>query len=168
MPITPFHFGPGGLVSAVAPKRHSFLAFCAVNVLIDFESLYNMTTRQPRIHTFFHTYVGASLAGLAVVLGFLLARRFASQHLESTIFSLNSMSTGAITLGALVGAWSHVMLDSIMHGDITPLAPFSERNTLHHIISVATLHWVCLATGAAAIFLAGLRSSLRIERADER
>ena len=62
MPFTPFHFGPGALVSAAARKYVSFLAFCAVNVLIDVESLYNMLTRQPRIHTFLHTYVGATVA----------------------------------------------------------------------------------------------------------
>jgi hypothetical protein len=34
MPITPFHFGPAVAVHAVSPKKVSFLAFCASNVLI--------------------------------------------------------------------------------------------------------------------------------------
>ena len=44
MPVTPFHFGPGAALHAVAPKHVSFLAFCAANILIDLESLYNLRT----------------------------------------------------------------------------------------------------------------------------
>ena len=62
MPVTPFHFGPGALVSVMSKRHCSFLSFCAVNVAIDIESLRNMITHQPRIHTFFHTYLGASIA----------------------------------------------------------------------------------------------------------
>lgn len=40
MPVTPFHFGPGALLHATAPRHVSFLAFCGANVLIDLEPLY--------------------------------------------------------------------------------------------------------------------------------
>ena len=54
MPITPFHFGPGGVIHALAPKQVSFIAFCAANVLIDVEPLYFMLTHQYPLHRFFH------------------------------------------------------------------------------------------------------------------
>jgi hypothetical protein len=151
MPITPFHFGPGALVAIAAPRRVSFLAFCAANVLIDCESLYNMTTGQPRIHTFLHTYVGASLAAGATVLLFLLARRVMRSLPDYPIFNWRRLAVSAVALGAVLGAWSHVVLDSIMHADITPLAPFSDRNVLYHVVSMRALHLGCVVAGAVAL-----------------
>jgi hypothetical protein len=46
MPITPFHFGPGTAIHAIAPKHVSFLTFCSANVLIDIEPLYYMVIGQ--------------------------------------------------------------------------------------------------------------------------
>ena len=50
MPITPFHFGPGAALHALAPKHVSFLAFAAANVIIDVEPLYFMLAGQA-LHT---------------------------------------------------------------------------------------------------------------------
>jgi hypothetical protein len=74
VPVTPFHFGPGALITVASRGYVSFLAFCAANVLIDVESLYNMLTMQARIHTFLHTYAGATIAAGVVILGFYPAR----------------------------------------------------------------------------------------------
>jgi hypothetical protein len=71
MPVTPFHFGPGAMVHAVAPKHISFLAFCTANVLMDVEPLYYMVTRQYPLHRFLHTYVGATIVLLATTAIFL-------------------------------------------------------------------------------------------------
>jgi hypothetical protein len=70
MPFTAFHFGPGALVHSAAPQYVSFLAFCGANVLVDVEPLYFMLTQQHPIHRFFHTYVGAAVAGSIVVVLF--------------------------------------------------------------------------------------------------
>ena len=67
MPFTPFHFGPGAALHAIAPKHVSFIAFCASNVVIDVESLYNLLNHRTPVHAFFHTYIGATLALLGVV-----------------------------------------------------------------------------------------------------
>jgi len=42
-------------LQAIAPRHISFLAFCAANVLIDVESLYNLVQRRHPVHAFFHT-----------------------------------------------------------------------------------------------------------------
>ena len=62
MPFTPFHFGAGALVHAVAPRRISFLAFCAANVLIDVEPLAHMLRREIPVHGFAHSVVGLASA----------------------------------------------------------------------------------------------------------
>jgi membrane-bound metal-dependent hydrolase YbcI (DUF457 family) len=61
------------------------------------------------------------------------------------------LSVSSVIAGALLGAWSHVLLDSIMHADITPLAPFSDDNALHGAISLRALHLSCVVAGAIGL-----------------
>jgi membrane-bound metal-dependent hydrolase YbcI (DUF457 family) len=164
VPITPFHFGPGVLVSVASRSRASFLAFAATNVLIDAESLYNMVTAQPRIHTFFHTYLGSTLAAAAIVVAYLPARWMALKLPPWPVLAWRRLSVTAVLLGALVGAWSHVLFDSVMHGDITPLAPFSNANGLYHIIPLEALHLLCVAAGIVGVGWYVLRSNNSLQR----
>lgn len=157
MPITPFHFGPGAAIHAVAPKHVSFLAFCTANVLIDIEPLYYMLTHQERLHRFFHTYLGASLVALATFALFLACRRFASRFWLPNPFKWQSLSLIAVAVGAAAGTYSHIVLDSVMHSDITPFAPFSDANPLLRVISLSALHWVCLGSGVVALLILGVR-----------
>ncbi len=167
MPITPFHFGPGALVSVAAPRHVSFLSFCAANVLIDVESLRNMVTHQPRIHTFFHTYIGASLAAVAIVALFIPARWLACRLPDSVLVDWRRLGVLPVAIGAALGAWSHVVLDSIMHADITPFAPLSETNPLYQAISSRTLHIACLISGGLAGAWFALRPDTPLERSGD-
>ncbi|PTT88070.1 hypothetical protein DBR42_10430 [Pelomonas sp. HMWF004] len=155
MPITPFHFGPGAALQALAPRHISFLSFVAANVLIDVESLYNLVHGRHPVHAFFHTYVGATLVALALVVAFWLLRRAGVQRL------LPALTLRQVTLGALLGAWSHVLLDSVMHADIQPLQPLSAANGLLGWVSLSALHWGCLACGVVALLMAGIRHLLK-------
>jgi membrane-bound metal-dependent hydrolase YbcI (DUF457 family) len=162
MPITPFHFGPAVAVHAISPSRVSFLSFCASNVLIDVEPLYYRLTDQYPLHRFFHTYIGASLVGLATVLLFLVARRVASPLGLPNVFHWRDLGIPAVALGAFIGTFSHVALDSVMHADMRPFAPFSGANPLLHVVSLSALHWACLAAaviGAGALWVRQLARS---------
>lgn len=157
MPITPFHFGPGALLHAVAPRHVSFLSFCAANVLIDFESLYNLLRRRHPVHAFFHTYLGATLVIAAVVLLFLGLRVFASHSWLPKLFRWRELRSQQVAIGAALGAYSHVVLDSVMHRDIQPLSPFSFSNALLGVIPLSTLHLACLVLGALGGGLIAIR-----------
>ncbi|MCC2676378.1 MAG: hypothetical protein K0R58_3325 [Ramlibacter sp.] len=149
MPITLFHFGPGALLHAAAPRHVSFLSFCAANVLIDFESLYNLVHQRHPVHAFFHTYVGATLVVAAVVLLFLGLRAFASRYRIPNLLRWRDLTLTQVAVGAALGAYSHIVLDSVMHGDIQPGAPFVTGNALLAVIPLGTLHWVCVGLGLA-------------------
>lgn len=164
MPITPFHFGPGALVAAASRSSVSFLAFAATNVLIDVESLYNMVTDQPRIHTFFHTYIGSTIAAALVVLAFIPCRWLARRLPAWPLLGWRRLSVTAVLLGSLVGAWSHVLLDSVMHSDITPLAPYSNANPLYQLVSLQVLHLGCVFTGLLGVVWYFLRSNSSLKR----
>ena len=148
MPITPFHFGPGALLHAAAPKYVSFLSFCAANVFIDFESLYNLVFRRYPVHAFFHTYIGATLVLTTVFVLFLGLRSVASRFSLPNVLLWRELSSKQVAIGATLGAYSHVVLDSVMHHDIQPLSPVASSNILLGAISLSTLHLACLVCAA--------------------
>lgn len=117
---------------------------------MDIEPLYYMLTHQYPLHRFFHTYVGASIVAVATVMLFAAARHVAK--------NTTSPGSGAVTLGAFAGAYSHILLDSVMHRDIRPFAPFSDSNPLLGVISLPALHWSCVIAGIAGLALLAVRS----------
>ena len=159
MPITPFHFGPGAAIHALAPKQVSFLAFCASNVLIDVEPLYFMLTHQYPVHRFLHTFIGASLIVILTVALFVGARAFAQRIWLPNLFKWRELGVFAVTIGAFFGSYSHIVLDSLMHSDITPLAPFSDANPLLRLVSLNTLHRGCVAAGIVGVVILFIRRS---------
>jgi membrane-bound metal-dependent hydrolase YbcI (DUF457 family) len=151
MPITPFHFGPGAALHALAPRRISFIAFCAVNVLIDLESLYNLVHGNFPVHTFLHTLIGATVALLATAAGFAALRAVAPVLHLPDLFGWRQLSLGQVIAGAALGAYTHVLLDGIMHEDVRPFAPFSDANPLLRLIPIERLHLLCLVLAGAGI-----------------
>ena len=58
---------------------------------------------------------------------------------------------------AVEGAtYSHVVLDSIMHSDMRPLAPLSGDNVLLHVVSAGGLHLLCVLSGVLGALLTGV------------
>lgn len=161
MPVTPFHFGPGAAIHALAPKRVSFLAFCAANVLVDVEPLYYMRTDQYPLHRFFHTYIGATLVVILTVALFIAARAISRRLSLPNLFKWRQLGTPAVAMGAALGSYSHIVLDSFMHADIAPLSPFSEANPLLGLVSLAALHWGCVAAGVLGVITLLLRQPRR-------
>lgn len=142
MPVTPFHFGPGLLLAGLTPA--SFAAFALANVVIDVESVYHVVAGIYPVHTFLHTVVGSTLVAIgvsAVAIGYEVGMRRQRP-------SRDRRSIGGLIAGAFAGAWSHVLLDGIMHADMRPLAPWSAANPLLGVMSLLWLHALCVATGA--------------------
>jgi membrane-bound metal-dependent hydrolase YbcI (DUF457 family) len=157
MPITPFHFGPGALLHSVAPKQVSFLSFCAANVIIDLESLYNLLHHRHPVHAFFHTCVGASLVIAVVALLFLSCRWTARRFLPPDKLHWRRLTSMQVLIGAALGAYTHVILDSVMHQDIQPLSPFSSDNPLLGIVSLGVLHTACVVLGVIGLLIIAIR-----------
>ena len=155
MPLTPFHLGPGALLTVATGA--SFTAFLVANVLIDVESGYHLLTDQYPVHTFLHTFAGATIVAIATTLVTCAIERWRRlrrpRNPDQTRRSTTSYA--ALAGGAFAGAWSHVVLDAVMHGDVRPLAPWSEANPLYRVIGLWPLHGACVALGGlgVAIFL---------------
>jgi membrane-bound metal-dependent hydrolase YbcI (DUF457 family) len=149
VPITPFHFGPGVLFHAVAPRRLSFIAFVAANGITDCETIYHVIRGDFPLHRFLHTFVGAALVAAMTVALFLAMRRLARITPLPNWFGWQQLTVIPVGVGALLGSYSHIVLDGIMHADMRPLAPWSDANPFLHAVSLGILHWSCIALGIA-------------------
>ena len=47
----------------------------------------------------------------------------------------------------MLGTFSHLLLDALMHGDMTPLWPFSAANPLYELTTYEQVEWLCLGAG---------------------
>jgi len=50
-------------------------------------------------------------------------------------------------ISAFIGSYSHVLIDSVMHADLEPFAPFTLDNPMLGLLSIEGLHRFCLYSG---------------------
>ena len=164
MPATPFHFGPGLLIKAVAPRHFSVAAYSVAQVVIDIESGYYLLKGDYPVHRQAHTFFLGGLIGL--VCGLIVSRigRAWAKPRDAIPEGL------AVEYRLLVAGYSgwfggvfHSVLDAIMHDDMRPLRPLSDANPLLGLVSIQILYLFCIVTGllGAAILLAWERRSRR-------
>jgi membrane-bound metal-dependent hydrolase YbcI (DUF457 family) len=152
MPFTPLHMGPGILLKALLQGSFSLMVFGWTQIVMDLQPLYVMLSNTTRfeLHGFSHTYLGATL--LAVV------SAVSGKYLSELALKLLTLSTvnRSINIGwriaffsAVLGTYSHVVLDSIMHADIQPYFPFAKGNHLLGWVDMTQLHEFCFYSGIA-------------------
>jgi len=164
MPFTPFHLGPAALLKALLPRRFSFVVFCYAQIITDLEVAYYIWMRESPLHRFTHTYGGAIIVGLFCGLTGPQLHRVAAKFAERS--SLKSLIVDPLpltisVLSALIGTFSHVLLDSIKHHDIEPLWPLSGANVLQDAISLPILHLLCMSSGIAGLIWGGIIANKR-------
>jgi membrane-bound metal-dependent hydrolase YbcI (DUF457 family) len=143
MPFTPYHFGPALIIKGIFRTRFCLISFALSQIIIDLESLYHLIFHNWPIHCFLHSYLGASIV------------IFITIFLAKLILALlqQSVSWRAIIFASIVGSYSHVFLDSIMHSDIRPFYPIFESNALLRIISLPLLHDICIYSGIFGLII---------------
>ncbi|HEX3282474.1 MAG TPA: DUF4184 family protein [Pyrinomonadaceae bacterium] len=164
MPFTPYHFGPGLLVKGFAARWYSWTAFVVAQIVIDCETLYYLLRQQYPLHRTLHTFMGATIVGLATAATLIgskwLAEKAMPRLFSESRFRQPSIRSEATTLGLLVGGFvggaSHPLLDGIMHRDIRPFLPWSASNPLLGLISIETLEIGCEMAGLVGLVLLGI------------
>jgi hypothetical protein len=157
MPATPFHFGPGLLVKAVAPRQFSMAAYSLSQIVIDIESGYYMLQHATPVHRQAHTFALGGLIGLAC--GLIVSKLGAWLARPRDVVPEALAAEYRLPIAALSGIFGgmfHSLLDGIMHADIRPFRPFSQANPLYGLVSVEILYLFCIITGivGAALLLA--------------
>jgi hypothetical protein len=149
-------------MKAAAPAYFSFPLFCYSQFVTDLEPGYNLLTGRYPVHRFFHTFVGATaVAAFCALTGKPLCELFLRIWQSPSFARLNkvfgddgvtiSWPTAFIT--ALLGTYSHVILDGIVHGDARPFGPFSMDNPFYEILSLRSVQILCIELGVIGVLL---------------
>ena len=156
MPLTPIHMGPALAAKAIAPNKFSLLTFGLTQVVIDSEVAFHIVRGDWPIHQHLHTYLGATVVAIVTILlgrpllerAISLWNRLVVPDRESILWIEPRIPLLAAVTGSVTGSYSQVLLDSVMHSDLRPFAPWSESNGLLGVMSAADLVMTCLALGA--------------------
>ena len=161
MPFTPIHMGPGMVIKAALPRRFSLVVFGLTQVAIDTEVLWHMARRDTCYHTFFHTFLGATCVAAAIsVFGKPVSQWIkrlwncvAIRCSNSDVTVETHTSWTAAIWGAAIGAYSHVVLDSIYHAnmDAAPLQPWSAANPFLGWIAPEWVEIWCVLAGIVGL-----------------
>ncbi|NPE28002.1 hypothetical protein HNV12_08510 [Methanococcoides sp. SA1] len=140
MPFTPFHLGPAFLLGMVFKKKIDIIAVLLASVIIDVRAAIYLFLGHEPLHGPFHTFIGATV--LALLLGYVLI--YISHRLGK------NLEMKPIILGSLIGAWSHVFLDSFLYTDIIPFWPLMS-NPLLGAIGSTDIYGLCVLSGVAGL-----------------
>ncbi|MFQ5946541.1 MAG: hypothetical protein ACE5NC_09895 [Anaerolineae bacterium] len=164
MPVTPFHLGPALLTKAAGPKWFSLGVFTVIQIAIDLEPVgYVLAGDYPR-HAALHTLAGSVLLAIAAIvpakygLSCLYERirhRLATSDSPPRwlVAELNPISWKTAMTGGLLGAISHVILDAVIHLDVTPFAPLSYENPFFVPYSFVWVHVLCGISGGLGLLI---------------
>jgi len=166
--------GPGAAIKAVTGRYFSLMVFGFAQVVIDIEPLLRIVRGDTVVHGFSHTYLGAVLIGLfSLFIGKILCQWFLKVWNAAVQFKYlrwlridANISWLAASTGAFIGTFSHVLLDSMMHSDMHPLAPFSLDNGLLEFIPAGWIYLLCSILGVfgvMVILVVGLWNKWAIE-----
>jgi hypothetical protein len=155
MPFTPLHLGPGALFKAVGGERFSFMIFGGSQVLMDVEPLARMIRGDTILHGVSHTIAGAFAVAMVSAL---VGRPVSNAALRYSKIGDHPIGWVAAFVSAFVGTYSHIGLDAVMHADMNPLWPLARGNGLLGVISVGTLHALCVASGLLGGSVVALRA----------
>ena len=147
MPFTPIHMGPGLLIKSLMQGSFSLMVFGYTQIVMDLQPLFVMISGEGHLHGFTHTYMGAILiAFFSATTGKYLSE-FGLVVLRISPGTPIKISWWVTFLSAFIGSFSHVFLDSIMHGDVQPFYPLSLVNNFQGIVSIDDLHKICMYSG---------------------
>ena len=155
MPFTPIHMGPGILIKALLQGGFSLMVFGWAQIVMDIQPLLVMLSGEGQLHGFSHTLIGAGLLGAFSMLSGKYLAELGLRILGIAKPDRPMVISWPVAAGSdFIGTASHVWLDAIMHSDVAPLYPWSNRNAWLGVISIDQLHLLCLISGlvGAAIF----------------
>lgn len=161
MPFTPFHMGAAVLLKPVLHARFSFLAFGVSQVAIDLEPFVRIVRQDQILHGWSHTLLGALVIGAA-------AAGVSRRPINAWLAWLSQRGAGAdqpplswkvAFVSAWIGTGSHLLFDGIMHADMHPFAPLTERNPLLGVMPLSALHLGLVAAGVCGLILLAVRDT---------
>lgn len=143
LPFTPFHMGAALIVKPALNRRFSVITFGIAQVAMDIEPGVRMAAGADVLHGPTHTILSMLIMALLVmpvapgICNCLLTKwnKEVAHYKKPGLAHSGTVSKTAVIIGAFFGTLSHGLLDSLMHHDIHPLSPFSQRNPFMGLIA---------------------------------
>ncbi len=169
MPFTPIHMGAGLALKALGGRHFSLIGFGLTQIAIDIEPLLGLIHGWAVLHGRSHSLFGATVIAAAVtpltywtapLLLRLLNRWLEAQDLARWR-EAETPGWPAAAAGCLLGAWSHALMDAVMHPDLELFWPWSPARPVYGALSDTGLEIVSIAAaafGVAVWFLRGLHN----------
>lgn len=125
MPFTPFHFGPALLLGILLYRWVDLPTLLVSSVIIDIRAaLVVFGPLEPPVHGILTTFAGGTFIAILVTAVISSLPNSIDRLLDYGRLTDRS-SRSAIFTGAILGVYSHVILDSILYTDARPLYPIT-------------------------------------------
>jgi len=129
MPFTPLHLGPA-LALGLPFRRYIHVpTFIVANVILDIEPLLVLIfgLSYP-LHGYAHTFVFASIIGLAISYVMFILEKFLKPLYRFLLLTpQKSFNFKAFAIAGILGTTIHVLLDSPLYVDIRPFYPLNAN-----------------------------------------
>jgi len=125
---------------------------------MDIEPLIGILCGWDVLHGYTHTVLGALVIGAIAGCTGKPISSFALKVLQIPHYPFTWLAS---FLGAYVGTFSHVLLDAIMHGDMSPWWPIISGNKLLGVISIEALHLSCIIAAVIGAIVCIVRFKTR-------
>lgn len=167
MPFTPFHFGPSFLLGMLFVSHVNMAAILLASVIIDIEPIYCLTTDSCRLHGILHTYVGATTLSVFVIPAIYFGKK-PLQRLSELFGVRQDYSIKSIVIGSLVGALSHVFLDSFLYSELLPFWPIVNSNPFVGLLNSDTVYLITIIgfVAGATVYFWRLKGILKAGKAN--
>jgi membrane-bound metal-dependent hydrolase YbcI (DUF457 family) len=143
MPFTPYHMGFGLIIKSAKPTKISFIMYGFSQIAIDAQQLYKHMAERAVTHGITHTILGATVIGFACL---------PFRSLMGLIFKKEITISSAV-YGVFIGVYSHLVLDSIVHIDVSKnlFRPFNFDSHLFGLLSIEGMNRLCILLGLIGI-----------------
>ncbi|WP_114578795.1 hypothetical protein [Saliphagus sp. LR7] len=144
MPLTPYHLGIGIFLGVALFRWLDFPTLCIGTMIVDLRAIaIYFGPFAGNLHGPLHTMLGGTLLA-----GVFAVAMFKTKPIWNRIgapFGLAQKPTlYHIAAGSLVGIYSHLILDAIMHADMQPFYPLSG-NPLLGLMYLSEVYIICVA-----------------------
>jgi len=151
--------GPGMLIKAAVMDRFSIVVFGLTQVAIDMEALWYLIRWDLPIHRFWHTYSGATIvAAVFIIVGKPVSQVIKSGWNRCAVFCGRKefivpvrTSWLASFIGAVIGSYSHILLDSMYSCDMAPMQPWTDNNPMLGIVGPVWILLLCVLFGILGV-----------------
>ena len=165
MPLTPYHLGPGLFIGEIFEKQINLVSILLASVLVDTRAVYCFFYGNCRLHGLIHTFAGSAFLAFFITIGVYYFRK-RLKRITNLFRIRNNYSFSSILLGSLLGVGVHLILDSVMHSDMTPFWPMTP-NPLLGLVSDKINYSFCAFTMAIGLIIYAYKFIIRTKHSTE-